>query len=117
MNGNIDVLIIAHNEALNLGHCLESLQGWVRKIHVIDSGSTDGTQELAQSMGAEVVHHDWEGYARQRNWALQHLDFSAPWTLVLDADESITPKLREELISIAEQLRRTSRKMGITSTG
>ena len=51
MNGNIDVLIIAHNEALNLGHCLESLQGWVRKIHVIDSGSTDGTQELAQSMG------------------------------------------------------------------
>lgn len=103
MNGNIDVLIIAHNEALNLGHCLESLQGWVRKIHVIDSGSTDGTQELAQSMGAEVVHHDWEGYARQRNWALQHLDFSAPWTLVLDADESITPKLREELISIAEQ--------------
>ena len=51
-------LIIAHNEALNLGHCLESLQGWVRKIHVIDSGSTDGTQELAKSMGAEVVHHD-----------------------------------------------------------
>ena len=54
MSGNIDVLIIAHNEALNLGHCLESLQGWVRKIHVIDSGSTDGTQELAKSMGAEV---------------------------------------------------------------
>ena len=114
MNGNIDVLIIAHNEALNLGHCLESLQGWVRKIHVIDSGSTDGTQELAQSLGAEVVHHDWEGYADKRTGP-QHLDFSAPWTLVLDADESITPKLREELISIADQNPETSPKTVITS--
>ena len=54
MSGNIDVLIIAHNESLNIKHCLESLQGWVRKIYVVDSGSTDGTQELLQSIKLQV---------------------------------------------------------------
>lgn len=103
MSGTIDVLIIAHNESMNIRHCLESLQGWVRKIYVVDSGSTDGTQDIARSLGAEVVHHDWPGYARQRNWALSELDFSAPWTLILDADEVIPEDLRAELKAIAER--------------
>ena len=82
MSGNIDVLIIAHNEALNLGHCLE-FAGWVRKIHVIDSGSTDGTQELAKSMGLKLCITI--GRIRDKNWALQH-PISRPrghWCLML----------------------------------
>lgn len=99
----IDVMIIAHNEAINLPFCLQALQGWVRKVFVIDSGSTDGTQDIARSLGAEVVSHAWEGYARQKNWGLKNLPFEAPWLLLLDADEVVTPPLRKILEEIASR--------------
>lgn len=99
----IDVMIIAYNEALNLPHCLRALQGWTRRVFVIDSGSTDGTQELARSMGAQVVHHAWEGYARQKNWGLRNLPFEADWILIIDADEVITDDVRAHLLRIAER--------------
>ena len=97
----IDAMVITHNEALNLPHCLKALQGWTNKIFVIDSGSTDGTQEIAKSLGAEVVHHDWPGYAQQKNWALDTLPFESPWILIVDADEVITKNLQRRLIEIA----------------
>ena len=97
----IDVMMIAHNEALNLPRSLRALQGWTNRIFVIDSGSTDGTPEHARSLGAEVIHHDWEGYARQKNWGLDNLPFEAPWILILDADEVVTAGLRERLVEIA----------------
>lgn len=99
----IDVMIIAFNESLNLPHCLAALQGWTNRIFVIDSGSTDGTQDIARSFGATVIHHDWEGYARQKNWGLNNLPFEAPWLLIIDADEVITPKLKEHLAAIARK--------------
>ncbi|MEE8482885.1 MAG: glycosyltransferase, partial [Acidiferrobacterales bacterium] len=82
----IDVMIITHNESLNLPHCLRSLQGWTNRILVVDSGSTDDTPQIAQAFGAEVIHHDWEGYAAQKNWGLDNLPFESPWLLLLDAD-------------------------------
>ncbi|MEM9414596.1 MAG: glycosyltransferase family 2 protein [Planctomycetota bacterium] len=100
---SIDVLIITHNEVLNLPHCLSALTGWVQNIYVIDSGSTDGTQELARQAGAHVHHHDWPGYAAQRNWALDHLPLSADWTLILDADEVVTPELKARIQAITSQ--------------
>lgn len=99
----IDVMIIAYNEALNLPHCLKALQGWTRRVFVIDSGSTDGTPDIARSLGAEVVHHPWEGYARQKNWGLKNLPFESPWILILDADEVITPRVRDRLVDIASK--------------
>jgi putative colanic acid biosynthesis acetyltransferase WcaF len=101
--GMIDVMIISYNEALNLPHCLQALQGWTHNIFVIDSGSTDGTQEIARSMNAQVIHHAWEGYARQKNWGLRNLPLTADWVLIVDADEVITPKVREQLLRIAER--------------
>lgn len=101
--GMIDVMVITFNEALNLPHCLQALQGWTNNVFVIDSGSTDGTQEIARSMNAQVVHHAWEGYARQKNWGLRNLPFKADWVLIVDADEVITPAVREHLLRIAER--------------
>ena len=69
----IDVLIQTYNEELNLPHTLASLKGWVNRIFVVDSGSTDGTVEIARAAGAEVAHHAFEGYAKQKNWALDHM--------------------------------------------
>jgi len=99
----IDVMIITHNEAMNLPHCLQALQGWTNKVFVIDSGSTDGTQDLARSFGAEVVHHDWPGYAEQKNWGMENLPLESPWLLIVDADEVITPKLRDQLVELARK--------------
>jgi acetyltransferase-like isoleucine patch superfamily enzyme/glycosyltransferase involved in cell wall biosynthesis len=99
----IDVMIIAFNEALNLPHCLEALQGWTRKVFVIDSGSTDGTPELVESYGATCVHHAWEGYARQKNWGLNNLPFESDWLLIVDADEVVTEDLRRRMLDIASR--------------
>lgn len=99
----IDVMIIAHNEALNLPYCLRSLQGWTRKVFVIDSGSTDGTPDVARSFGAEVFEHTWEGYARQKNWGLENLPIEADWLLIVDADESIPDALRRQFEAIASR--------------
>jgi acetyltransferase-like isoleucine patch superfamily enzyme/glycosyltransferase involved in cell wall biosynthesis len=99
--GMIDVMIIAHNEALNLPHCLRALEGWTNKVFVIDSGSTDDTPRIATDFGAEFVHHDWPGYAQQKNWALDNLPFESDWILIVDADEVITPRLQQRLVEIA----------------
>ena len=94
-------MIIAYNEALNLPRTLRALQGWANKIFLVDSGSTDGTREIARSYGAEIVGHEWEGYARQKNWALENLPFESDWILILDADEILTEGLRRSLLEIA----------------
>lgn len=99
----LDVLIQTHNEELNLPHTLQSIQGWVNRIFVVDSGSTDRTCEIAQQFGAAVVPKAWEGYAKQKNWALDNLPFESPWILILDADESVSPQLKEEITGIVSR--------------
>jgi len=97
----IDVLILTKNEEANLPYALQSVVGWARNVFVVDSGSTDRTRDIAEQFGAVFVPHAWEGYARQKNWALDHLPLTAPWVFILDADEVITPALRGELIAVA----------------
>jgi putative colanic acid biosynthesis acetyltransferase WcaF len=99
----LDVLIQTHNEELNLPHTLQSIAGWVNRVFVVDSGSTDATAQIAEKFGAIVVPKAWEGYARQKNWALDHLPFESPWILILDADESVSPELKEEILSIVSR--------------
>ncbi|MBX3385219.1 MAG: glycosyltransferase family 2 protein [Phycisphaeraceae bacterium] len=98
---NVEVLILCYNESANLPHALASVTGWADAVHVVDSGSTDGSQEIAKLAGANVVHRPWLGYARQKNWALEHLPIRSGWVFILDADESITPELRDELLRIS----------------
>jgi acetyltransferase-like isoleucine patch superfamily enzyme/glycosyltransferase involved in cell wall biosynthesis len=99
----LDVLILTQNEELNLPHALASVAGLARQVFVLDSGSTDGTAAIATSMGATVVAHAWEGYAAQRNWALDNLPMTAEWVLILDADEALTPILAEEIRQIVNK--------------
>ena len=99
----VDVLIQTYNEEENLPHTLASLAGWVRRVFVVDSGSTDATRAIAERYGATVVQHEWEGYARQKNWALANLPFESPWTLILDADESVSPSLRDEIVDLTSR--------------
>jgi glycosyltransferase involved in cell wall biosynthesis len=101
VRSNIEVVMIVRDEEVNVPHSIGSVVGWADRVWVVDSGSTDRTCEIARSLGAEVVSREWLGYARQKNWAIDTLAIEAPWILILDADESVTPELREQLLAIA----------------
>lgn len=94
---SVSVIILTRNEKANLPNCLASLQTMKAEIFIVDSGSTDGTMEIAQQFGCQVFQHPWENYAKQLNWALQNLPITTPWIMRLDADERLTPELAEEL--------------------
>ena len=91
----ISVLILTRNEEQDLPACLASV-AWCDDIHVFDSESTDRTAEIARSYGAFVTAQTFQGYASQRNAALQ-LPFRHRWVLVLDADERPTAALCTEM--------------------
>jgi glycosyltransferase involved in cell wall biosynthesis len=92
---SLSVTVITQNEAHNIEDCLRSVL-FAEQIVVLDSGSTDGTVELARAMGAEIsISSDWQGFGIQKNRALALA--SADWVLSLDADERVTPELQAEI--------------------
>jgi glycosyltransferase involved in cell wall biosynthesis len=97
----VSLVVIARNEAAVIGRCLDSVPFAAEKL-VIDSGSTDGTQDIAQRHGARVVHQDWLGFGAQRNFASTQA--SHDWILALDADEVLSPELIQEMQSRLPQL-------------
>jgi glycosyltransferase involved in cell wall biosynthesis len=93
----ISVLIPAKNEEANLPACLASLQP-ADEIFVVDSQSTDKSQEIAESYGAKVVQfHFVNGWPKKKNWSLENLPFRNEWVLIVDCDERITPELWAEI--------------------
>lgn len=95
---DLSVIILTKDEELHIARCLQNVNQFAKKIYIIDCHSTDGTQEIARSLGAQVVEHDWPGnQAAQFNWALDNLPIDTEWILRLDADEYLLPELIEEL--------------------
>ena len=93
----VSVIIPTLNEAKNLPRCLDHLR-WADEVVIVDSGSTDGTEAIAQAYGAKVIQFQWDGqYPKKKNWALRHAPLMHDWVLVVDADEWITPELAEEI--------------------
>ncbi|HXP62705.1 MAG TPA: glycosyltransferase family 2 protein [Dongiaceae bacterium] len=92
----VSVVILTRDEALNLPFALASAKGWSDDVHVVDSGSTDGTLDIARSAGASVHSHPWTGWGDQRNWALGNCGLKYDWVLFLDADEQLTQASRKE---------------------
>lgn len=93
----ISAIVLTYNEELNLPACLESLQGWVSEVYAVGSGSTEGTAQIAPPYSTKLVTHPWRNYATQFNWTLDNLPLPGEWVLRLDADETVTPELVEEL--------------------
>lgn len=90
----LSVAIITKNEEANLARTLASVR-WATEIVVVDSGSTDGTAEIAKSYGAQVFVEDWKGFGAQKNSAIRHC--SGDWILSLDADEEVSAELASEM--------------------
>jgi glycosyltransferase involved in cell wall biosynthesis len=98
---SLSVIIITKNEAADIGACLESV-AWADEIVVVDGGSTDDTVAICRGLGAQVhVCADWPGFGPQKNRALGYA--TRDWVLSLDADERVTPELRQQIeCAIAE---------------
>ena len=95
---DLSVIILTYNEELHIRRCIENVNVFAKKVYVVDCHSTDGTQDIARQLGAEVVEHDWPGnQAEQFNWALDSIDVQTEWILRLDADEYLLPELVNEL--------------------
>lgn len=92
----ITALVPTYNEEKNLPDCLKSVE-WADEILVVDSFSTDGTLDIAREFGARIIQHEYINSATQKNWAIPQASF--PWVLVVDADERVTPELRDEILS------------------
>lgn len=90
------VTIITKNEAHNIEACLNSV-AWADEIIVVDSGSTDGTVDICRKYTDKVVVTGWPGYGEQKQRALEMA--TGEWVLSLDADERVTPPLKEEILS------------------
>jgi len=98
-NEKISVYIIAYNEKEKIKQCIESVQ-WADEIILADSHSTDGTTEIAEKLGAKVVHIEFHGYGQLRNEAISHCNNE--WILSIDADERCTKEVKDELIEIIQ---------------
>jgi glycosyltransferase involved in cell wall biosynthesis len=96
---SISVILITKNEAERLPRCLESVRDIADEIIVLDSGSTDATQEIARRYTDKVYSSpDWPGFGPQKNRVLDYA--TGDWVLSLDADEWLTPELAAEIRTI-----------------
>jgi glycosyltransferase involved in cell wall biosynthesis len=102
----LSVTIITRNESTHIAACLASVafaDEWI----VVDCGSTDGTQEIARSLGARVVEvSDWPGFGVQKNRALDLAQ--GQWVLSLDADERVSPELAAQIVQVLKLPRKPS---------
>jgi glycosyltransferase involved in cell wall biosynthesis len=92
----VSAMVFTYNEEIHLPSCLASLQ-WSDDVLVIDSFSTDATAHIAKTAGARFFQHEFEGFGKQRMWALEHATPKHEWVLILDADERVTPDLVREM--------------------
>ena len=96
----VSILIPIKNEAANLPRCLASV-AWADEIFVVDSQSTDGSQQIAEQHGAKIVQFEFNGiWPKKKNWALENLPFKHDWVFILDADEVMPPDSESEFRAI-----------------
>ena len=91
----ISCFIIAKNEADRIAQTIESVEGLVDEIIVIDSGSTDGTQDLVKELGCKLYYNKWHGFGPQKRFGEDKA--KNKWLLNLDADEYLSNELKVEI--------------------
>lgn len=98
----LTVIITTYNETLHMPDLLENIQ-WADEVIVVDSYSTDDTVAIAKEQGAIVFERKYKGPADQKNWAIQQA--TNDWILLLDADERVTPQLKNEVQQLLQKPR------------
>ena len=115
------VVILTRNEEDNIVEVVQNAKQCTEEVLIIDSGSTDNTQALAEAQGARVCYHAWDGdFSAQRNFAIGVTE--ADWILYLDADERMRPEMVARIRQILQQdgmekqyrMKRKSVSFGVT---
>ena len=100
---DLTVITLAYNEEKNLPDCLSSVKDIAKRLVVCDSFSTDKTEEIAKSFGADILKHEFYNYASQYIYAEENAGIDTKWVLRLDADERLTAEAREEIERICNE--------------
>lgn len=94
---DISVIILTFNEEKHIARCIKSLAAFTDKVFIVDSGSTDKTVEIAESLGAKVIVNQWINYATQFNFGIEKNPFKTKWLMRMDSDEYVLPELSDEI--------------------
>jgi len=97
---NVTACIVTFNEEQNIRRCLESVK-WCAEIIVVDSFSMDRTVEIAREFTDKIIQREWPGFKAQKEFARQQ--GTKKWSLLLDADEEISPELKTEIFQALEE--------------
>ncbi len=100
---NLSLVVISFNEEKNIERCISSCNGVVDEVIIFDSYSSDKTIDICYKLGAKVIQHKFDGYITQKNRAVQSA--KNDWILSLDADESLSEKLKEDILNIKDNLK------------
>lgn len=95
----ISIVILTYNEVKNIERCIRSVS-WSNDILIVDSGSSDETCSVAEKLGVRVIHRQFDHFAGQRNFAIDHGNLRHDWILHLDADEVVSEELKIEMFRI-----------------
>ena len=96
----LSISIVCCNNEATIARTLDSIKDLAAEIVAVDSGSTDRTIEILERAGARVIHQDWRGHVKQKQFALDHC--TQPWALHLDSDESVEPALAASIRAVIE---------------
>lgn len=99
---SLSVIVIVKNEAHHIRRCLASV-AFADEVVVLDSGSTDGTQDLCRALGAKVIETDWPGFGPQKNRALSYA--TKDWVFSIDADEWCEPAIQTKIQALVSDNR------------
>lgn len=97
----LSVVILTLNEEKNIGRCIDSVKDIADEIVVVDSFSEDDTRKICEEKNATFIQHKFEGYIEQKNWAIKQARYL--YVLSLDADETLSVKLKERIKDIKEE--------------
>ncbi len=94
----ITAIVMTRNNARTLSECLGALLPAFEAIYVVDSNSSDGTQDIAKATSANLIPYKWNGkYPKKKQWCLENLPITHQWIFYCDADEIVTPKFIKEV--------------------
>jgi exosortase/archaeosortase family protein len=93
------IIILTYNEEQHLPRLLESIAALNAPVFILDSGSTDQTISIAQQAGAVIQQHPFENHPEQWDYALKHFAIQTPWVICFDADQIVTPELKQLLLN------------------
>jgi glycosyltransferase involved in cell wall biosynthesis len=103
LNTQFSFIILTYNEEVHLDRLLRSISGLDAQIFILDSGSTDKTVFVAEQFGAMFLEHPFENHPRQWDHALKYFPVKTPWVICLDADQEVSPELKNRLLSFDDR--------------